>query len=758
MTDFGFSDEYKVLDGLDQGEVFSPLLWRIFYDPLLCEVVRQDHLCGYQINLNFVLKTGRIETSGGMTSFFATGAFVNDTIWVSNRQAFTQHILNVASEFFLINNININNKKTVAIPINKKVGVSVLSINGQAIAVANPSVSYQYLGIFLSIDGLSKPSLTKANSDIRFFSNMVIQKAVSDKQFSYLVLAVLQSIVLCWAPLNPLQYPVKLRVNTSNNFLAGVVRIFLDNKLSLDNRIPCAFCSPGHFPMSLVLGDFLYFNVVCSLKIADVAYDDQLLDKNSFIVSWCTFCQWKKLGSKGPMPLWFLKTSAYLSNCLHAPLPTSLASVCASVLDSTSFANIREKIHGLWTDEIDVYTDSSLRSLGMFQVACGAAIYFPGLNKDLGVEVRGVLSSTLAELQAVVLTLECIPASVSVALYTNSQAVIDACVAELGLLQPDCRNSCWIERRHVKSHAGIVGNILADILAEQAAHSGVFLPARINCRYVVANGRPVSSNAHHFVHDIFHSICKFQWEVGPGQGIVSCLFGLVVNWNSTTLVWHPDFHMLFGSTCRATAALHTYFMKAVHFRLPVVIQKRLYNKDYPGVSCLFCGNVKLPDHGFTCSDILGDFGGLWRTLMGPNLLSPSFVLQDLSLGVSDVGLYSVFCKGFVLKSWMDETTASFSDKKKAAVVVVDFVCRLAKSYRTNLWLFRTKFRSDMERSDLIGDDVIVASALGVGAPPLSAGMVRLISILDSFDVGFGFRGRFSFLSGAVHRVSVLISA
>ncbi|KAG9300791.1 hypothetical protein G9A89_023589 [Geosiphon pyriformis] len=698
MTDFGLSDKYKVLDGLDQGKVFSPLLWKIFYDLLLCKVARQDHLCSYQINLNFVTKTERIETSGSMTSFFMAGVFVDDTIWVGNGQASIQHILNVVSEFFLINDININNEKTVAIPINKKMGVPVLSINGQAIAVANSGVSHRYLGIFLSTNGLSKPSLAKANSDIRFFSNMVLWKAVSDKQFSYLVLAVLQPIVLCWTPLNPLQYPVKLKVNTSNNFLVDVVCIFLDNKLSLDNRLFCVFCFPGCFPMSLVLGDLLYFNVVCSLKIAGVAYGNQLLNKNGSVVSWRTFCRWKKLGSRGPVPLWFLKASTYLNSCLHAPLPVSLVSVCASVLDLTSFADICEEIHGLWADEIDVYTDSSLKGLSTFQVACGAAAYFPSLNKGLGVEVHGVLSLTLAELQAVALTLECISASVSVALHTDSQAAIDACVAELGLLQLDCRNNLTVYWIKVK----------------------------------------VSGNACHFVHDIFCSICKFQWEVGPGQGVLSCLFGLVVNWNNTALVWYPDSHMLSGNM--------------------------LYNKDYLGVSCLFCGDMELSNHGFTCvknasvwSDILGDFGGLWKTLMGPNLLLPSFVLQDLSLGVSDVGLYSVFCKGFVLKSWMDEAIVSLNDKKKVAFVVVDFVCHLAKSHRMNLWLFRTKFRSDIERSGLIGDDIVVTSALGTGALLLLADMVHLTGVLDSLDVGFSFKNRFLFLSDAIYRVSVSIS-
>ncbi|KAG9291051.1 hypothetical protein G9A89_012923 [Geosiphon pyriformis] len=222
--------------------------------------------------------------------------------------------------------------------------------------------------------------------------------------------------------------------------------------------------------------------------------------------------------------------------------------------------------------------------------------------------------------------------------------------------------------------------------------------------------------------------------------------------------------MLSGSTCQATAALCTYFMKAVHFKLPVAVQKRLYNKNYLGVSCLFCGDVELPNHSFTCvkdasgqSDILGDFGGLWKTLMSLGLLSLSFVLQDLSLEVSNVGLYLVFCKEFVLKSWMDKVIASLDDRKKAAFVVVDFVCYLAESHRMNFWLFRTKFRSDMERSGLIGNDVVVAGAFDMSALPLSVGTVRLTGVLDALDVGFSFRNRFLFLSGAVHRVSVSIS-
>src|SRR6266496_286205 len=49
ITAHGLTDPYNVLIGIDQGEVISPLLWTIYYDPLLCEVNAQSHI-GYTIS------------------------------------------------------------------------------------------------------------------------------------------------------------------------------------------------------------------------------------------------------------------------------------------------------------------------------------------------------------------------------------------------------------------------------------------------------------------------------------------------------------------------------------------------------------------------------------------------------------------------------------------------------------------------------------------------------------------------------------
>ncbi|KAG9307198.1 hypothetical protein G9A89_017026 [Geosiphon pyriformis] len=145
IIDFGFSNNYKVHDGLDQGEVFSPLLWRIFYDLLLCEVKRHEHLCSYHINTRFVTTTGRVEAVGGRTFFLVA--------------ILTQYILNIASKFFIINDISINNDKTMAILINRGVKNALLLINGLPISIAKKGESHRYLDIFLFMEGLFKPSL-----------------------------------------------------------------------------------------------------------------------------------------------------------------------------------------------------------------------------------------------------------------------------------------------------------------------------------------------------------------------------------------------------------------------------------------------------------------------------------------------------------------------------------------------------------------------------------------------------------------------
>ncbi|KAG9284147.1 hypothetical protein G9A89_022921 [Geosiphon pyriformis] len=532
MTNFGLTSGYHVHDGLDQGEVFSSLLWQIFYDPLLCEVKRQESVCGYRLNSHFISRTGCVESQAGLTSFLAAGAFVDDTIW------------------------------TVTIPINCWIANLSLLISEMPISVAKKRESYWYLGIFLFTEGFSKLSLAKAYLDIKFFANLVLKKAISNKQFLYLVSSVLHPIVnyrTQFSFVSPSMYnkwdtiirkslksKSGLPLDFSNNALHHLSLYGLKTfeQIQTEHKVVSVVC----FANSVgILGhlfayrsyDFKSRFVRCllSLRCYGVAFVDQLQNRSGTAFTWTTFKCWKWLDS-------------YLID----------------------FATICDCLLGVNTDSILVYTDDSLAGLGTVGMQAGAAIFFDGVDLGLGVEVSGLVSS-----------LECVSPFSSVHLFSDNQAALNACKSKL-----------------VKGHSGVVGNKHADALATAAAMSEHSLSLHVNACYILAGGVAVSGNSRHFVHDIFHCVHRIQWEIGLGSRVLVTSLHDDVDWCRSSLVWHPDMHMAAGSTDKCSAGVCTYFMKALHHQLPVAVCKCLYSRSYPSVLCLYCGEVKVSDHVFSC--------------------------------------------------------------------------------------------------------------------------------------------------------------
>ncbi|KAG9284098.1 hypothetical protein G9A89_022872 [Geosiphon pyriformis] len=524
--------------------------------------------------------------------------------------------------------------------------------------------------------------------------------------------------VLGWTPLNPLQFPVKLHVSSVNNFLAGVVRIFLDCELSLVNILPSAFRNSGVFPMPVILGESLFLSCVRSLKCFGVAFGDRLLDKKG-----------ARLDLRGSVPHWFNVTYKFL-------LDKSLALPAAD--------DAGDGLLKVWSDSLDVYTDGSLKSAGFASVVSGAAAYFLALDAGVG---------------AVALALECISSFCSVVLHLNSQAAIDVCMSELAFVVPDFRNHCWIERRHVanlirdkdlavcwvkvKGHSGVPGNDQADALAGKAAGSPISLLSGVCECFLLAESIVVSGNAHHFIRDVFRS-------AGLSYDMVPAIPLQHFDWNVSMQVWHPDLHMFAEFTSWKSASLRIYLMKALHRRLLVAVRKRLYNKCYPGVQCLLCGEVELPDHVFTCSrnvyvqgDILLEASAHWISIAGAYNSSFSSVLRTLDLCQSDVSLYLVMCRGFVLKDWCTETVSIFEDIKCASGVVVDFVRYLVEV--------------NIEKAGLVGDDGLVLGLSCCMTSMLSNGMIRLLGIVESFAVSFGHCKPCSFFSGLDNNLCVSLS-
>ncbi|KAG9307666.1 hypothetical protein G9A89_023231 [Geosiphon pyriformis] len=687
MTDFGLTDGYHVHNGLDQGEA-------------------------------------------KLTLFFATGVFVNDTIWVGNSQAAIQYILDIASEFFRFNDISINNDKMVAISINCQIVNSYLTINGSPISIVKKGECHHYLGIFLSTERLSRPSLVKVYSDVWFFANLVLKKVVSDKQFAYLVSAVL-FLIVCYRmqfsyvllnvynkwdamickglkskaglllnfPNDALHHPslyglrtfkqiqaksksasvvffvnsvgllVCIKVCPTNNFLAGVVHILSGCDLSLGGSFPSTFHFCGGSLMSLVLGKHCFFKYVSSLCLYSVAFMEQLCDRASAVFSWNIFKCWKRLNSYGPVPLWFDLSIQFLGGIV------SSFSVCFPSMN-----------------------DRSLSSLGTVSIKTGTAAFFEDIHLGLGIRVSGIVSSTLAELQAIALALECIPLFCSVDLFSDSQAALNACKSESLLIHPDFRNQCWIEHCHITD---VIQNKNLNMnWVKIKGHSGV-LGNKIGECFLRSSDSVVFGNLRHFVHDVFRSVV-----VGGLRGDI--------NWSRFFL---------------------TYFIKTLHHQLPVVMHKCLYDRHYPSMTCLFCGDVK------TCS-------GLSRSFF--------CVSQLLSTCTSDVVTGAALCKGFVFRDWYQESVSTFKDPKVVATNVVNFVCNFCIAFQDDIWLVHVKHHAVMEKNRLIPrDGSIPVSVFGFFEWFLFS-IVRLLGVAKAFGISFRFYKSCLFFSGTCDKVLVHI--
>ncbi|KAG9294853.1 hypothetical protein G9A89_008545 [Geosiphon pyriformis] len=229
--------------------------------------------------------------------------------------------------------------------------------------------------------------------------------------------------------------------------------------------------------------------------------------------------------------------------------------------------------------------------------------------------------------------------------------------------------------------------------------------------FLMAEGLAVSSNTRHFVRDVFRSVCRVYWEVGPGCSVISGVLVGNVNWVSTSSVWHLDSHMLTGFTSRKSATLHMYIMKAVHYRLPDVdIWKKVLSKAF----------------------------AFWAFLVDTHSLFPSAVSWVLDLCYSDVGLYSIICKSFVLKKWCEKTIGVFNRKDKAVNFVVDLVGRLIKLHHSKVWLLRSELRVCIEKAGLVGNSGMLLSLSCYVNSVLLDSVIRFLSVLKFFAVSFGY--------------------
>ncbi|KAG9304363.1 hypothetical protein G9A89_019925 [Geosiphon pyriformis] len=365
-----------------------------------------------------------------------------------------------------------------------------------------------------------------------------------------------------------------------------------------------------------------------------------------------------------------------------------------NILESHEFRSVHDQLSGISVFGFSVYMNDFLCSLKSVDIKAGAAAFFEDINLGLGMEITGIMSSTLVELQAIVLALKCMLSSSSVCLFSDSQAVLNRNL-----------NIGWYK---IKGHLGVLGNDQADLLADVSSHSNQFFSSQLKKCFVLANDSIVFGNSRHF-------------KLRSGAKIVNSCLLTDINWFKSSLVWHLDSYMAAGFTSCHFANYYSYFMKALHYRLLVAVCKCLFDKCYPSVVCLYCGNIEVLDYVFSCAfDVAA-----WIIFGLPH--ASSCVSQMLSTCLVDLGL---------------ETTSCFDNSKIAFDKVVGFVCNLCLSFKNDIWLVHFKHCAFIEKHDLILRNSLIPVSVSGGMSTLSVQVIRLLGIDDTFGVNFGLRSSY----------------
>jgi len=170
ITAFGLSQPLIAQDGINQGEVILPLLWRIFYDPLLSRI-QSDPRLGYTMSSSWrtSIYSDKIVT---MELRCACLAYADDTIWIGKNKQDLERIIEISNEFFDLNDIAINGKKSELIIINPSVPTSDQHVRmgrDNAIVKNNGHSPTRYLGIWLTNNPSNIHTVSIVRSEIMKF-------------------------------------------------------------------------------------------------------------------------------------------------------------------------------------------------------------------------------------------------------------------------------------------------------------------------------------------------------------------------------------------------------------------------------------------------------------------------------------------------------------------------------------------------------------------------------------------------------------
>ena len=181
ITNLGLTNFYSVKNGIDQGETITPLFWRIYYDPLITHI--STHFSGYTLSTTWQPCLTYPSTNHLHTSISVL-AYMDDTIWITQSKEELDKIINTATSFYNMANIQINPTKSTFISKQPSASISFLHSNLASIPIHQP---FKFLGCWFTLNNKHTQQIKLIQDEAIQLANIANTKNITDKQITYII-------------------------------------------------------------------------------------------------------------------------------------------------------------------------------------------------------------------------------------------------------------------------------------------------------------------------------------------------------------------------------------------------------------------------------------------------------------------------------------------------------------------------------------------------------------------------------------------
>ncbi|GBC00137.1 hypothetical protein RclHR1_03760001 [Rhizophagus clarus] len=207
ITAYGKTTAYDVLTGIDQGEVISPVLWCIYYDPLLAEINKQN--LGYTVSCNNIQQVPQLN-SAVIEQHVPALAFMDDTQWITDKKDKLESMLSIADSFYRLNDIQINKEKSELMMrtkmykrryshiYNNKINIQ-FGRESISIKAKHPHEPTRILGVYFNIENDEQFLISKVKAEIDHLTNLMWKKKITDKHILYIFNRIIIPRVEYWS-------------------------------------------------------------------------------------------------------------------------------------------------------------------------------------------------------------------------------------------------------------------------------------------------------------------------------------------------------------------------------------------------------------------------------------------------------------------------------------------------------------------------------------------------------------------------------